>query len=229
MSKHPSSSLRIAALLAACVLLLPAGTTVAGILDLSANATDQSSIHGGQPQFIGSNAFDNNGGTRWASDFPNTPQWLWVDLGTLDHVLSSVTIDWETANATNYELRTRTTSQGPTSNPADWTLVASVTGHAGLPGGGAPGVDDLLDFSTGAVSLSPPGGAGTVNVQNPVGRYLMFHTTDYSTTCCDGASIWEVTVDANPIPEPGTLALAAWGLVGLGLLGWRRHRIAAKT
>jgi MYXO-CTERM domain-containing protein len=38
-------------------------------------------------------------------------------------------------------------------------------------------------------------------------------------TCCGGASIWGVTVDA--VPEPNSFALAA--VAGLGLIGWRRR------
>lgn len=212
-----------AVLLALGMFLVPATFATADILDLSGATVEQSSMHGGRADFAGSLAFDNDPNTRWASEFPNTAQWVSVDLG-IDQILSSIVIDWETANATDYTIRTRTGPQGFSPDPAEWTVVATVTGHAGLPGGGARGDDDTIDFVAGTVDLSPPGGSGSVDVLSPSGQYLMIHTTDYSTTCCGGASIWEVVVDANPIPEPTSIVLAAIGLAGLGFAGWRRRK-----
>ena len=145
-----------------------------------------------------------------------------VDLGS-DLTLGSLLIDWETANATDYTVRTRTAAQGIDPDPLAWTVAATITGHAGLPGGQRG--TDTIDFAAGTVDLTPAGGTGNVDVNNPTGRYLMIYTTDYSTTCCGGASIWEVTVDAgNPVPEPTSIVLAAIGLVGLGLFGSRRRK-----
>lgn len=62
-------------------------------------------------------------------------EWLYEDLG-VDSVLHSVTIDWETANATTYEIRMRTDAQGPAESPGDWTRVATVNGANWLPEGG---------------------------------------------------------------------------------------------
>ncbi len=212
------------ALLALGMCLLPASIATADILDLSGATVNQSSIHGGNVgAFQGLHVFDNNPDTRWASEFPNTAQWVSVDLG-IDHTLNSLVIDWETANATDYTIRTRTGAQGFSADPNDWTVAATITGHAGLPGGGAKGDDDTIDFVLGTINLLPAGGAGTIDVAHPVGQYLMIHTTNYATTCCNGASIWEVDVDGDPIPEPTSIVLAAMGLAGLGFFGSRRRR-----
>ncbi|MCH8921936.1 MAG: discoidin domain-containing protein [Planctomycetes bacterium] len=215
-----------AALLALGMFLLPATFATADILDLSGATVEQSSIHGpGNPAFLGSHVFDNDPNTRWASEFPFTDQWVSVDLGS-DQTLGSISIDWETANATNYFIRTRTAAQGFTPDPADWTVVATLTGAGRLPNGGAKGLDHEFDFAAGTftdVSGFVTGG-GTIDVPSPSGRYLMIHATDYSQGCCGGASIWEVTVDTNPIPEPTSIVLAAIGLAGLGLFGSRRRK-----
>ena len=106
--------------------------------------------------------------------------------------------------------------------PADWTIVGTGTGVAGLPGGGAVGDDHLFNFNTGATTdIIGLGGTFTVNITDPVGRYLMFETSNYSTTCCNGASIWEVSVDANVIPEPSAALMV---VLGTGFMLLRRRR-----
>ncbi len=66
------------------------------------------------------NAVDGNGGTRWESAHGISPSWLSVDLGA-SYNLSSVVIDWEAANAANYEV------QGSV-NGTSWNTIASRTG-----------------------------------------------------------------------------------------------------
>lgn len=66
------------------------------------------------------NAVDGNGGTRWESTHGVSPSWLSVDLGA-SYNLSSVVIDWEAANAANYEV------QGSV-NGTSWNTIASRTG-----------------------------------------------------------------------------------------------------
>ena len=66
------------------------------------------------------NAVDGNGGTRWESAIAIDPSWISVDLG-IAKTLSSVVIDWEAANAANYQV------QGSNDN-ATWATLASVTG-----------------------------------------------------------------------------------------------------
>jgi beta-glucanase (GH16 family) len=66
------------------------------------------------------NAVDGNGGTRWESAHAIDPSWIMVDLGSLN-ALSQVVIDWEAANAANYQI------QGST-NGMSWTNLKTVTG-----------------------------------------------------------------------------------------------------
>ncbi len=157
----------------------------------------ESSTDGADLSLVGSQAFDGTTETRWASESSGGAEWLYVDLGA-DAVLHSVTIDWETANATAYEIRVRTDAQWQAESPGDWMRVATVSGAEGLPEGGAVGDDHRFDFVAGTVmSLSGIGGTNAIEVVSPSGRYLMVHAVGYAGACCDRASIWEITVDAT--------------------------------
>ncbi|MDO8343278.1 MAG: discoidin domain-containing protein [Cellvibrio sp.] len=65
------------------------------------------------------NAVDGDGGTRWESAHAVDPSWIMVDLGSLK-ALSQVVIDWEAANAANYQV------QGST-NGTSWINLKTVT------------------------------------------------------------------------------------------------------
>lgn len=67
-----------------------------------------------------SNVVDGDGGTRWESAHAIDPSWILVDLGS-SRALSQVVIDWEAANAANYQI------QGST-NGTSWTNLKTVTG-----------------------------------------------------------------------------------------------------
>ncbi len=66
------------------------------------------------------NAVDGNAGTRWESAQGVDPSWISVDLGA-QFALSSVVIDWEAANAANYQI------QGSNDN-SSWTTMTARTG-----------------------------------------------------------------------------------------------------
>ncbi len=66
------------------------------------------------------NAIDGDSGTRWESAHGIDPSWILIDLGN-SRALSQVVIDWEAANAANYQV------QGST-NGTSWTNLKTVTG-----------------------------------------------------------------------------------------------------
>jgi hypothetical protein len=82
-------------------------------------ATASSVQNAGYPA---SNAVDGSLTTRWSSAFSD-PQWLEVDLGAT-HTISQVTIDWEAAYATAFQLQT--SNDGTT-----WTTIYSTTTGTG--------------------------------------------------------------------------------------------------
>jgi hypothetical protein len=72
--------------------------------------------------FPASAAVDGNTGTRWSSAFSD-PQWLQVDLGS-SQTICQVTLDWETAYATAFQIQT--SPDGTT-----WTTIYSTTTGTG--------------------------------------------------------------------------------------------------
>ena len=93
-------------------------------------ATASSTENGGTPA---SNAFDGNTGTRWSSA-ASDPQWVQVDLGS-SQTICQVTLNWETAYATAYQIQTST--DGTT-----WNTIYSTTASTG-------GVQNLMVTGTG--------------------------------------------------------------------------------
>jgi hypothetical protein len=72
--------------------------------------------------FPAQNAVDGNAGTRWSSAFGD-PQWLQVDLGST-RSLCRLTLNWETAYATAYQIQV--SGDGQT-----WTTAYSTTTGTG--------------------------------------------------------------------------------------------------
>src|SRR5580692_3283551 len=72
--------------------------------------------------FPASNAVDGNTGTRWSSAFAD-PQWLEVDLGS-SQAICQVTLDWEAAYATAFQIQV--SADGST-----WTSIYSTTTGTG--------------------------------------------------------------------------------------------------
>ncbi len=107
----------VAALIAACALVAtqtPARAAGA-LLSQGKTATASSTENAGTPA---SAAVDGDNGTRWSSAAAD-PQWLEVDLGA-SATLDSVTLRWETAYATAYQIQT--SADGST-----WTSAYSTT------------------------------------------------------------------------------------------------------
>ncbi len=72
--------------------------------------------------FPASNAVDGNTSTRWSSAFSD-PQWLEVDLGSTASI-SSVTLQWEAAYATAFQIQT-------SPDGTNWTSIYSTTTGTG--------------------------------------------------------------------------------------------------
>ncbi|MEU4409410.1 ThuA domain-containing protein [Streptosporangium sp. NPDC023963] len=111
----------------------PTPTPSPGVVLLSSGrpVTTSSTENGA---FVGSNAVDGNGGTRWSSAFSD-PQWISVDLGTARQV-SRVRLQWEAAYGRAYRIET-------SANGTTWTQA-----HATTAGDG--GVDDVSLTATSA-------------------------------------------------------------------------------
>ncbi|NUT06150.1 MAG: coagulation factor 5/8 type domain-containing protein [Hamadaea sp.] len=125
----PARSRRTFALLASFALVL--GLTTAVGLATSAGAaptlisqgksvTASSTENAGTPA---SAAVDGNTGTRWSSAFSD-PQWIQIDLGATA-TLSQVTLTWEAAYATAYQVQVAASESGP------WTTIYSTTTGTG--------------------------------------------------------------------------------------------------
>jgi hypothetical protein len=118
-------TLSLAAAAAATVLttyvLVAASTASAAdaLLSQGRTATASSSE---SAAFPASNAVDGNAGTRWSSAFSD-PQWLQVDLGAAA-TITSVTLDWESAYARSFSLRT-------SANGTSWTTIYNTTAGTG--------------------------------------------------------------------------------------------------
>src|SRR5690242_15131125 len=105
----------------------------AGTLLSQGKPTTASSIENGGT--AAGNATDGNSGTRWSSQFSD-PQWLQVDLGQTA-TIDTVTLVWETAYATGFQIQTSPdgtawTTIFSTTTGTGGTQTLSVTGRAGM-------------------------------------------------------------------------------------------------
>jgi hypothetical protein len=107
----------------ALALMLAAGTAgraqAATLLSQGMPTTASSTESAAYPA---ADATDGSTATRWSSAFSD-PQWLQVDLGS-QATISQVTLDWEAAYATAFQLQTST-------NGSTWTTIYSTTTGTG--------------------------------------------------------------------------------------------------
>jgi hypothetical protein len=108
---------------AAFTWTVTAGSSGCGTTNLALNkpATASSTENVGTPA---ASAVDGNAGTRWSSGFSD-PQWLQVDLGSVQ-TICQVTLNWETAYATGYQIQT--SNDGTTWTP----IYTTTTGTGGV-------------------------------------------------------------------------------------------------
>ncbi len=103
-----------------------AGTPGNGTNLALGKAGTASSIEGAG--FEAAKAFDGNTATRWASLEGVDPQWIYVNLGSVQSI-NKVRLNWEAAYASTYKVQVSTDSGSPT----NWTDVYSTTsGKAGV-------------------------------------------------------------------------------------------------
>ena len=95
------------------------GTCGTTNLALNKTATASSTENAGTPA---ADAVDGNTGTRWSSAFSD-PQWLEVDLGS-SQAICQVTLNWETAYATAFQIQT-------SADGTNWTTIYSTTTGTG--------------------------------------------------------------------------------------------------
>src|SRR3984885_14797512 len=95
------------------------GTCGTANLALNKTATASSTENA---SFPAADAVDGNTGTRWSSAFSD-PQWLEVDLGS-SQAICQVTLNWETAYATAFQIQT-------SPDGTNWTTIYSTTTGTG--------------------------------------------------------------------------------------------------
>ena len=97
------------------------GSSGCGTTNLALNQpTTASSIQ--NASFPAAAATDGNAGTRWSSAFSD-PQWLEVDLRS-SRAICQVTLNWENAYATAFQIQTST-------DGSTWTPIYSTTTGTG--------------------------------------------------------------------------------------------------
>ncbi|GAA0510815.1 hypothetical protein Ade02nite_45790 [Paractinoplanes deccanensis] len=184
MRTHKLVPLIVLSLVAAFLTVAQGPARAAGTLLSQGRPTTASSQETGDT--AAGNATDGNPGTRWSSQFAD-PQWLRVDLGATA-TITSVTLEWEAAYGTAYEIQT--SADGTT-----WTRV-----HATAQGAG--GTETLTVSGTGRYvrlyGTARSGGYG----------YSLWEFQVYGTTGTTPAdpytTIWQDTFDGT------TLNTADW-------------------
>ena len=191
--------------------------TTADVVNSTSSPVDASS-EGWIPSYPPSHVIDGNLGTRWTSvphALPLDPlasslsEWIWINLGA-DRRLNSVSVDFQESAAVDYTIRLLTqeqaaslglTDNGTAAGVSNWTTVATAED---LPNGltsptrRLPGTADVWDFSEGIAAIPDNStGTATVNVLNPIGRYLLVDATEASDDFWGNLSIWEISVDSS--------------------------------
>jgi hypothetical protein len=167
-------------------------------------ATASSTENAGTPA---SAAFDGNLGTRWSSAFSD-PQWLQVDLGS-SQTICQVTLNWEAAYATAFQIQT-------SPDGTNWTSIYSTTtGTGGVQTLNVSGTGryvrmygtaratqygySLWEF--GVYTTSGGGGGNTVTVTNPGSQSSTVGTAvSLQIAATDSASGQTLTYSATGLP-----------------------------
>ncbi len=105
---------------------VPTAETQPPVTNLALNKPAvSSSIEG--TGFEADKAFDGNLMSRWASNEGSDPEWIYVDLGSVQNI-SAVKLRWEAAYAIQYKIQV---SSDTGSSPVNWTDVNTTTNGDG--------------------------------------------------------------------------------------------------
>ena len=183
----------IAVLLAGYLPLTAGQAHAAGVLlSQGKTATASSTENAGTPA---SSAVDGNTGTRWSSAFSD-PQWLQVDLGASASI-SQVSLNWEAAYATAFQIQT-------SPDGTNWTSIYSTTTGTG-------GVQNLTVTGTGRY-VRMYGTARATQYGYSLWEFQVFGTQGGGTTppaCSTGNVAQGKTATASSIENAGTPAADA--------------------
>src|SRR5579859_8096473 len=142
--------------------------------------------------FPASNAVDGNTGTRWSSAFSD-PQWLEVDLGS-SQAICQVTLDWEAAYATAFQIQTST-------DGSTWATIYSTTTGTG-------GVQALSVSGTGRY-VRMYGTARATPYGYSLWEFQVYGTAGSSSSCGTTNVALNQPATASSIENGGTPASAA--------------------
>jgi hypothetical protein len=183
---------------------------------LNRPATASSTENAGTPA---SNAVDGNTGTRWSSAFSD-PQWLQVDLGSSQSICQ-VTLNWEAAYATAFQIQTSPDGSAWTSiystttgTGGTQTLNVSGTGRYVRMYGTARATAYGYSLWEFGVSTTSGGGGGgnTVTVTNPGAQTSVVGTAvSKQVSATDSGSGQTLAYSATGLPAG--LAISSSGLI----------------
>ena len=187
------------------------GTTDAA---LNQPATASSTENAGTPA---ADAVDGNTGTRWSSAFSD-PQWLQVDLGS-SKTVCQVTLNWETAYATAFQIQTSpdastwtTIYSTTTGTGGTQTLNVSGTGRYIRMYGTARATQYGYSLWEFGVYTSGGGGGNTVTVTNPGSQASTVGTAvSKQISATDSAPGQTLTYTATGLPAG--LSISSSGLI----------------
>jgi hypothetical protein len=138
-------------------------------------------------------AMDGNLGTRWESAHALDPQWVFVDLGTTQTV-GRVTLNWETANASAYNIKVST-------NATTWTTVYTTTTGAVF---GDHRIDDITGLNSSARYVMMYGTARNTSYGYSLWDFAVYASTATATATATRTNTPTATATSTPTPSGGT-------------------------
>jgi hypothetical protein len=189
------------------------GTTNAALNQPATASSTQSAA------YPAADAVDGNTGTRWSSAFSD-PQWLQVDLGSSKNICQ-VTLDWEAAYATAFQIQTSNdattwTSIYSTTTGTGGTQTLNVTGsgrYIRMDGTARATQYGYSLWEFGVYTTASGGGGNTVTVTNPGSQTSTVGTAaSLQITASDSAAGQTLTYSATGLPA-GLSINASSGLI----------------